>query len=324
MTPKIFVGPMSLNVVDAVLELEEDKRRNFAFIPSRRQIEFDSGYVNNWSTKAFSKYVNGRVPLQRDHGGPGQGRYDDDGLMSFASDVENFDLIHIDPWKKYQDINDGIQKTIELIKYCHDINKNCKFEIGTEEAIRKYSADELEYIIKTVKDNIGNIFDNVEYAVVQGGTKIIGTRNVGKFDIDRCKSMISVCNHFGLKSKEHNGDYLCTKDIQKRFDIGLSAINIAPEFGVIETRCFIDEIIDNLDDKSFNEFYNLCYYSKKWVKWLPKNIETYTNDIKKYAIIKTSGHYVFAMSEFKNIKDRYPDIDLKIKKQIKNKLLSIL
>ena len=51
-----------------------------SLIASRRQIdseEFGCGYVNNWSTKEYSKYViekdkKGKILLARDHGGPWQ------------------------------------------------------------------------------------------------------------------------------------------------------------------------------------------------------------------------------------------------------------
>ena len=66
---KYYIGPMSKNTVDAVIEFDG----NFGFIPSRRQVDYNGGYVNDWSTGEFAKYVNGRIPIQRDHGGIGQG-----------------------------------------------------------------------------------------------------------------------------------------------------------------------------------------------------------------------------------------------------------
>ena len=39
---KFFIGPMSKEVVDVILEHDENI---FAFIPSRRQVEFCGGYV---------------------------------------------------------------------------------------------------------------------------------------------------------------------------------------------------------------------------------------------------------------------------------------
>ena len=52
---KYFIGPMSKNVVDAVIEFDG----NFGFIPSRRQVDYNDGYVNNWTTEKFFKYRHG-------------------------------------------------------------------------------------------------------------------------------------------------------------------------------------------------------------------------------------------------------------------------
>ena len=80
--------------------------------------------------------------------------------------------------------------------------------------------------------------------------------------------MIDICSVYGLKSKEHNGDYLTPAGINKRFKMGLSALNIAPEFGVIETQCILEEILNHFDEKSLNKFYDLCLSLKNGL-WLP-------------------------------------------------------
>ena len=54
---KFYIGPMSKNVVDAILEFTEETNNKIGFIPSRRQVDYNSGYVNNWTTKEFSKYI---------------------------------------------------------------------------------------------------------------------------------------------------------------------------------------------------------------------------------------------------------------------------
>ncbi len=136
--------------------------------------------------------------------------------------------------------------------------------------------------------------------------------------------MIDICRKHGLKSKEHNGDYLTPDDIKKRFKLGLSVINIAPEFGVIETQCILEEILNHFDEKSLNKFYKLCYDSEKWVKWLPSSINCCTNEMKKHVIIRTSGHYVFASEEFKAIKAKFPGVDDKIRRRIRQRIEEIL
>ena len=163
---KYFIGPMSKNVVDAVIEFDG----NFGFIPSRRQVDYNGGYVNEWTTEEFSKYVGGRVIIERDHAGSGQGYIDDDGYESLKTDCENVDIIHIDPWKKYFGYYEGLKHCISNIEFCYYTNRNIKFEISTEEAIRKFTDIELNSLLSDLKFKlVPEIFDNIEYVVVQSG-----------------------------------------------------------------------------------------------------------------------------------------------------------
>jgi len=321
--PKIYIGPMSKNIVDSVCDLTQ---QDIGLIPSRRQIEFFGGYVNKWKTKQFVSYVrekNKNIVLQRDHGGPDQGLFMDDGLDSLLVDCEsNFDLIHIDPWKRYPDLQKGIDETIRLIRYCHNINKNCKYEIGTEQAIRSFTSKELKKIFFEIKKDLGNIFHNVVYGVVQGGTSIVGNINTGVFNRNRFLEMIDICKEFNLLSKEHNGDYLTNEQIKIRFDLGLDAINVAPEFGYIESKIILEEIYKKQDEALFESYYNICYKSKKWKKWLKKDFDL--TGFTKHIIPRVSGHYVFAEEEFDNIKKNLPNIDAKIKCEIKRKVSELI
>jgi len=47
MMPKFFIGPMSKNIVDCIIEYNRGNGNIFGLIPSRRQIDYNSGYVNN-------------------------------------------------------------------------------------------------------------------------------------------------------------------------------------------------------------------------------------------------------------------------------------
>jgi len=311
---KYYIGPMSKNVVDAVIEFDGD----FGFIPSRRQVDYNGGYVNNWSTGEFAKYVDGRVPIQRDHGGIGQGYRMDDGMKSFMHDSQHFDIIHIDPWKHYQNFNEGLQQTIDYINFIYLVldNKKVKLEVGTEESIRRFETYDLEKLLQSLEAKLdSNMFENIEYAVVQSGVGLdLGKQtNTGTFNSDRLEEMISICKKFGKKSKEHNGDYLSTKEYKDRFDLGLDSINIAPEFGQLETLCYLDEMGDDIED-----YYQICYDSKRWEKWIGKDFIPEDN---KKELIKICGHYVFSNEKFKSIK---PDIDNKIKESIKHKLKELI
>ena len=309
---KFFVGPMSKNIVDSILEFVDETGKHIGFIPSRRQVDNIGGYVNNWTTEKLFKYVSGRIIIERDHAGSGQGYMDDDGYESLKDDCRYVDIIHIDPWKKYPKYYEGLKECIKNIEFCYYTNRNIKFEVGTEEAIRKFCPIELNSFLLDLESELPpEIFENIEYVVVQSGVGLdLGKQNnTGIFDPDRLEKMISVCKKHGKKSKEHNGDYLTNEEYKQRFDLGLDSINIAPEFGQLETLCYLEEMDENID-----EYYNICYESKRWEKWVDKDFIPENN---KKELIKICGHYVFSDERFLNMK---PNIDDKIKTVIKNKL----
>ena len=74
--------------------------------------------------------------------------------------------------------------------------------------------------------------------------RVEGNENNGKFDKFRLKDMVKVCGKHGLLSKLHNGDYLPVNQLFIHFNEGVNCINIAPEFGLIETNTIINEIKD--------------------------------------------------------------------------------
>jgi hypothetical protein len=312
---KYFIGPMSKNIVDAIVEFCSNTGNTIGLIPSRRQVEWDGGYVNNWTTEEFSRYVT-TLPLQRDHGGPGQGNNDDDGFESLAYDAKYFQLIHIDPWKKYPGYTDGLEKTIEIINFAYNINPNLIFEIGTEQAIRPFEADELDQLVIDLQVALPKeVYQQIKYLVIQSGTSLKGTDQTGEYNSDRLKEMVKVAKKHNLLSKEHNGDYIPVEIIKEKFDLGLDAINIAPEFGLIETLTYLSEIKDK---KIFDRFWQICYDSKRWVKWVNPGFDPYVN---KEQLIKICGHYVLSNPEFiSEIKSQFPDIDIKIKNNVTRKL----
>lgn len=294
---KYFIGAVSLNTIDSVIDFCNKTDNIVGLIPSRRQIDYNSGYVGI-NTKEFVNYVRSKtenIIIERDHSGIGQGQIFDTGTLSQHIDAKNnFDIIHIDPWKIYNKYNDGLFETIESIKYINSVNNNCLFEVGTEETIRKFEIHEFENFLGDLKKKLGNLFFKIKYSVIQSGTKIIETKNVGKFDINRLNDMVSICDKFNILSKEHNGDYLSNNEIEIRFDNGLSAINIAPEFGVFET----DIILKNINDEQKNILFKECYNSGKWMNWV--NVD-FNPNINKNELIRICGHYNFNTFFFKEL-----------------------
>jgi hypothetical protein len=319
MIPKYFIGPMSKNIVDTIIEFCNETNNNIGLIPSRRQVEWNKGYVNNWTTEEFTEYVKSKtdkILLVRDHSGPKQGQIDDDGYESLKEDCKYLDVIHIDPWKKYPLFNDGLEWTINMIEYCYSLNPNIQYEVGTEEAIRRFEPYELNDLIHQLKARLSSeIFKQIKYLVIQSGTSLKGTNQTGNYDSNRLKEMIEVCKQNNLISKEHNGDYISVSIIKEKFNLGLDSINIAPEFGLIETQTYLDNI---KDDVIFNEYWKICYESKKWEKWVNNDFNPMTQ---KEELIKICGHYVLSNPDFlEKIKYKFSDIDQKIKNNIKIKL----
>lgn len=317
---KYFIGPMSRNVVDAINEFTQETGKQIGLIPSRRQVEWDGGYVNNWTTKEFSKYSKNLI-LKRDHSGPGQGYIDDDGFKSLEEDCKYFNYIHIDPWKKYPKYEEGLEWTINMIEFCYNLNPDIQYEIGTEEAIRRFESEELEMLVNDLHVRLDKkVFNQIKYLVIQSGTSLQKNTNTGEYNKDRLLSMIKIAKSWNLLSKEHNGDYIPPDLIKEKMSLGLDSVNIAPEFGLIETQTYIKEMEKNWDFGSIDKFWEMCYNSKRWEKWVDEDFDP---KLYRRELIDICGHYVLSYPDFKSIRSKYLYINKQIKTNIKNKLYEL-
>ena len=317
--PKYYIGPMSQNVVDCVIK--HSQQHSIGLIPSRRQVDFSGGYVNGWNTETFSSYVkkkNSSVLLCRDHGGAEQGQVSDDGNKSFGTDAQYLDLIHIDPFRVSETIYQAAEKTADIIEKIFEVNPNIMYEVGTEEAIFKYQPEDLNWMLGYLKIRLRiEYFNQIKYAVVQSGTRLdLATRtNIGNYNNTRLQNFIEIVKNFDLISKEHNGDYLTDSfDVEVRFASGLDAINIAPEYGQIESEFYLE--MCSKDNALFEQLYEICYNSGKWKKWIPD-----VSRVSKSQIIMTCCHYILSDKSFiGNIKSHFPNADKLIQKRITSKL----
>lgn len=322
MKPKIFIGPMSKNIVDAIIKYSNENDIEIGLIPSRRQVEFDGGYVNNWTTKNFCEYVRSRsnkILLVRDHAGPSQGHSEDDGIVSFIEDCKHFDIVHVDVWKKHKDYQEGLLSTIDFILKGFSLNPNLLFEVGTEESIRPTNEIELNNLLEDLKKLLPlEVYGQIRYAVIQSGTALKGNTNIGSFNQYRLIEMVKVVKNHGMISKEHNGDYLTNELVKSKFENGLDCINIAPEFGQVETKIILG-IIKDIHPKLIDEFYKICYDSKRWVKWVDADFIPENN---KEEIINISGHYVFSEPKFIELKNKlnYNNLDSDVQQAIYNRI----
>jgi len=333
------VGPMSLNCIDVAIDMANRYEIPIFLIASRRQIDdelFGGGYVNNWNTEEFSSYVTerdkkGKIYLARDHGGPWQNPKEiklnlglkqamDSAKKSYLADINSgFQIIHIDPSIDIHSkpkLDEVLDRVFELYEYCwskaKDLNQNITFEIGTEEQSGSTnSQEELEFTLNSVKNFCKrNKIPEPAFVVIQSGTKVLETSNVGSFDLPlrvaneipaeiQLPKMIEICNKFNVMMKAHNTDYLSESSLSWHPRLGIHSANVAPEFGVAETKALINVLQENQLNKLLDEFIELSYQSRKWEKWMKPNSNA--NQIDK-AII--SGHYVFSKKEFILIKEK--------------------
>jgi hypothetical protein len=127
--------------------------------------------------------------------------------------------------------------------------------------------------------------------------------------------------------KEHNADYLSDETLRWHPKLGIHSVNVAPEFGVEETRAFIALLKENKMFALADEFIDMAYSSGKWKKWLAPNSKA-----GKKVKAEIAGHYVFMEPEFheikakadKKLKKQNIDIDEHLKNVIKTKICRYL
>lgn len=331
------VGPMSVNCVNAVIELANEHLVPIILIASRNQIDskiFGGGYVNNWTTEELANYVidndkNGRVILARDHGGPWHNTFEkaaglslrramESAKNSFRADIESgFQVLHIDPSIDIHgtpNLEEVLDRIFELYEYCWEqaqrLGVKLLFEIGTEEQSGGTNTqNELEYTLKSMRRFCDhNNLPFPSFVVVQTGTRVIEKRNVGSLDSPirimdelpaeiQVPKMVEICKRYQIFMKVHNTDYLSDEALQWYPRLGIHSANVAPEFGVAETLALLKLMEEKKMEDLAERFLRLAYDSNKWCKWILPDNHIHDRDC---AIL--AGHYVFATEECKEIK----------------------
>lgn len=360
-------GPMSKNCVDSTIELANLHDIPILMVASRRQIEsseFGGGYVNNWSTEKFSNYVSdqdkkGKIILSRDHAGPWQNTIEQEekyGLRhamesakkSIQTDIEHgFQVIHLDPSTSIFDKPDFaeiLDRLFELYEFCWTVarqaGKEIAIEIGAEEQTGgANTSEELEYILSKMfafcdKEHLPKPM----FVVIQTGTRVMEMRNVGTFDSPlrikgelpaaiQVPKLIEICNKYGIWMKQHNTDYLSEEALSWHPKLGIHAANVAPEFGVVESKALLDLFEMSGKKQLLNRFIEIAVASGKWKKWMIP--DSPSSDVDKALI---SGHYVFSSPEFAEMKAQFAaevssqgiDVDSFLKVRITQSLVKYL
>jgi D-tagatose-1,6-bisphosphate aldolase subunit GatZ/KbaZ len=371
-TTLLGIGPMSEVVIRATLELGRDMKFPVMLIASRNQIdsmELGGGYVMGWDQKAFSDAVgriarevgfNGLLYLCRDHGGPWQ-RDNEKGdklpmeeamnraKASYLEDLKaGFNLLHIDPTKDPHihgtvPVDTVIDRTIELIEYSEEqIQKlglsAISYEVGTEEITGGLiSTDAFENFIEELLKKLDQRhLPHPAFIVGQTGTLVKMDRNAGEFEPENAIKLCQIARKYGLGFKEHNADYLPLDILKMHPALEITAANVAPEFGLVETMALLR--LAEMEEKvaKRDELSNFADLIKKaalecgrWKKWLlPEDAHLTAKDIaqnpdKLKEVTRVCGHYVFDQEEIKKARKKlYKNIsDLKIVDSPENKVV---
>lgn len=327
---RLGIGPMSANCVDAVIEVAARNRQRIMLIPSRRQVESNAlggGYVEGWTASDLVHYVRERdrdrlVLVCRDHGGPWQHpeeqAMDEDEAMlsslgSFKEDLSSgFDLLHIDTCLERDGVastSAAIDRLVDLYAetYAHAsaLDRQVRFEIGFEDqSIDTNDPREFRAQIAEVSRRLYSAgLPRPTFIVAQTATKVRETENCGALILapsavgHTIRELAEICHTFGSALKSHNADYLPASALHDLAINGVSALNVAPEFGVVETRALLEVMGEAGLSRQREEFLALAFESGLWRKWM-KPGTTATDDDR--AVI--AGHYVFGTEEFQEIK----------------------
>ncbi len=298
--------------------------------------EMGGGYANGWDTRSFASYVrerdaDGGLLLARDHGGPWQNEresgLDADAAMasaldSYRTDLEaGFDLIHLDPGKNLEGIPDPeervalfLERTKTLLAALHDHSRSLGiapgFEVGTDmgpvgEMAPSTWVPWVERLLDFCREEG---LPRPDFLVTPVETRVMETRNVGKLEV-KCIDQTSVQQHQGLREwvafcrrhglfmKVHNADYSAQHVLTGLSAAGVHAVNVAPEFGVVETRAFLGLLheVNRLDLR--DRLVDLALERGQFKKWLLPNSRA--TDFDRTVI---SGHYLFATEPFREIR----------------------
>ncbi|WP_231039964.1 class II D-tagatose-bisphosphate aldolase non-catalytic subunit [Pectinatus cerevisiiphilus] len=270
------IGPMSINLIKASMILAKEKDFPLMFIASRNQVDADElggGYVCNWNQERFAdaikkvaKEINydGLYFLCRDHGGPWQRDNERNahlpekeamalGKKSYLIDlISKFNLLHIDPTKdpytigKVINMDVNINRTVELIEYAEKERivrglPAISYEVGTEETNGGLTSSENyeKFIKKLIARLDEKKLPHPAFIVGNTGTLTRLTKNVGHVDSASCKELSAIAKKYGVGLKEHNGDYLDDAVLLEHPALGVTAMNVAPEFGTVETQAYL-------------------------------------------------------------------------------------
>jgi hypothetical protein len=236
-------------------------------------------------------------------------------MTSFEHDIAaGFDLLHIDTCLDAggeATVPAAAERLLKLYGECCEVarraGRNLRFEIGLEG--QTADAEDPEEFRESTTSLTRRLHHRSlpppTFIVAQTATKVIAARNVGGVLLcplavmHTVRHLANACEDVKAGLKAHNADYLPPPVVARLMRNGVSAMNVAPELGVLETQSFL-QILERSGQRVLQDrFLALAYESRAWEKWVGK--DEAPTDIER-AIL--AGHYVFASQEFADIKQQ--------------------
>ncbi|MBS5589189.1 MAG: sugar-phosphate kinase, partial [[Clostridium] spiroforme] len=221
-----------------------------------------------------------------------------------------------DEYCKVVDIDVVFNRTIELIEYCEQVRKEygiereIAYEVGTEETSGGLtSMDRYENFIQRIESYTQeHDLPMPIFIVGQTGTLTRLTKNVGNFSYENSLELSAISTKYGVGLKEHNGDYLSEAKLLAHLPLNITAMNVAPAFGTIETMALLELIEVEKQFAKFNmikepsNLENVIKYesihSMKWKKWLTDEVDMSDLDNldeqTTLQITELCGHYTYS------------------------------
>lgn len=315
-TTLLGIGPMSENIIRATLELARDYDFPAMFIASRNQVDADrlgGGYVLNGSPKRFVEAINkvasqvgfdGILFICRDHGGPWQRDSEKEeklseqeamkrARLSYLTDIlSGFDVLHIDctldpHFEGYVPLEIVIRRTIDLVEYIERERQSrgidpIGYEVGTEMTAGGLtnSTDFEQFLVDLIAQLDRRGLPRPDFIVGQTGTLIKMQKNIGQFDQEKAKELVSIAEKHGVSFKEHNADFLDERSLRRHPEIDIAAANTGPEFSATEAKAYLklaeleENSIDEENSLPISNFVSVlseaALDSERWRKWLTK------------------------------------------------------
>ncbi len=153
---------------------------------------------------------------------------------------------HHPDFEGYVPLEIVIRRTVEIMEYIERRRKEegiekIGYEVGAEKTaggLTHFRA--FEGFLKNLIQELNNRnLPKPDFIVGQTGTLIKIQKNVGGFDSDTAKKLVSVTQKYKVDFKKHNADFLDDDVLKLHPDLGITAANTGPEFSTVEIKAYL-------------------------------------------------------------------------------------